>query len=183
MSESAAEKIGWKRKVGHELTEYWLNFAYLFTFFGVFTVYRRLVLAEYKISYLHYGYAFFKALVLAKIIMIGDFFGIARRLQDKPLIVTTLYKAVVFAVWVVLFDAMEQVADGRLQGQSPAGSIYQLGRNLDKLLAGVLVVFFAFIPFFAFKELGRVLGVRRIARLFFIKRAALESELPICKTE
>ena len=69
-------------------------------FFGVFILYRRLVLAEYEISYYHYGYAFFKALVLAKIVMIGDFLGLARRLRDKPLIVTTLYKAVVFAVWV-----------------------------------------------------------------------------------
>ena len=183
MNEPVEEKPGWKKKVGRELVEYWVNFAYLFIFFGVFTMYRRLVLAEYKISYLHYGYAFFKALVLAKVVMIGDYMGLARRLRDKPLIVTTLYKAVVFAVWVAFFTAAERTIDGLVEGKGLAVGLRQIAPNLDELLSGVLVVFFAFIPFFAFKELGHVLGVRKIGSLFFRKRAALEAELTICKTE
>lgn len=183
MSEQTVEKSGWKRKIGRELAEYWINFAYLFVFFGVFTMYRRLVLAEYKISYLHYGYALFKALVLAKVVMIGDFLGLARRLRDKPLIVTTLYKALVFAVWVVFFNAVERVVDGLVHGKGLAGGFHGAGGNLYELLAGVLVVFFAFIPFFAFKELGRVLGKRRIAWLFFRNRTVLESELSTCKAD
>lgn len=182
MNDPAVEKPGWKRRIGHELAEYWINFAYLFIFFGVFTSYRRLVLAEYKISYLHYGYAFFKALVLAKVVMIGDFLGLARRLHDKPLIFTTLYKAIVFAAWVVLFNGAERLADGLLQGKGLVGGFYQIGSNLDELLAGVLVVFFSFIPFFAFKELGRELGAGKIAWLFFRNRTALESELSLRKT-
>ncbi|MGC8494834.1 MAG: hypothetical protein ACP5SH_24185 [Syntrophobacteraceae bacterium] len=177
MNEQAGEKAGWKQRAVRELAEYWINVAYLFLFFGVFTMYRRLVLAQYKISYLHYGYAFFKALVLAKIIMIGDALGLARRLQDRPLIVTTLYKAVVFAVWVVFFNAFERVAEGLLEGRGLAESFQGIGSRLDILFAGVLVVFFSFIPFFAFKELGRVLGIKKIAFLFFRSRSELQSEL------
>ncbi len=183
MSESIVEKSGWKQKVGRELAEYWLNFAYLFIFFGVFIMYRRLVLAEYEISYYHYGFAFFKALVLAKVVMIGDFLGLAGRLRDKPLIVSTLYKAVVFAVWVFFFDLVEHTVHGLLHGQGFSGGISWIAGNLDELLAGALVVFFACKPFFAFKELGRVLGVGRIARLFFRKRTALECELSIHRDE
>lgn len=183
MSEPIIDGSVWKQKVGRELAEYWLNFAYLFIFFGVFVMYRRLVMAEYKISYYHYGYAFFKALVLAKVVMIGDFLGLAGRLRDKPLIVTTLYKAVVFAVWVFFFDVVEHTVGGLLHGKGFSGGIDWISSNLDELLAGVLVVFFSFIPFFAFKELGRVLGVGRIAFLFFRKRAALESELSLRRDE
>jgi hypothetical protein len=38
------------------------------------------------------------------------------------------------------------------------------------LLANVLVMFVAFIPFFAFKELGRVLRKGRVWELFFRRR-------------
>jgi len=45
------------------------------------------------------------------------------------------------------------------------------------LLARCLITFVAFIPFFAFKELGRVLGEDKIRTLFFRGRAATTSEL------
>jgi hypothetical protein len=40
------------------------------------------------------------------------------------------------------------------------------------LLAGSLAIFVALIPFFAFKELGRVLGKDKMWALFFRKRVA-----------
>jgi hypothetical protein len=171
------KKPGWKRKIGRELLSYWINVVYLFFFFGVFTSYRRLVLAEYKIIYLHYGLALFEALILAKVIMIGDILGLARRLQDKPLIVTTLYKTVLFTVWVCVFSALEHVMEGWLHGEGLAAGIYELRGNVYEVLARSLVVLFAFIPFFAFKELGRVLGEGKIAGLFFRRRSAIGSDL------
>jgi hypothetical protein len=39
------------------------------------------------------------------------------------------------------------------------------------LLAGVLVIFVALIPFFGVKELGRVLGEEKIRALFFRSRS------------
>jgi hypothetical protein len=38
------------------------------------------------------------------------------------------------------------------------------------LLAGGLVVFVTFIPFFAFRELGRVYGKDELRALFFLRR-------------
>jgi len=40
---------------------------------------------------------------------------------------------------------------------------YELG-------ARVLMLFVAFVPFFAFGEIGRALGARRLAAMFFGKR-------------
>jgi hypothetical protein len=184
MNNSTEKKTGWRQKIGHELVEYWLNFVYLFLFFGVFIEYRRLVLTEYKITYLHYGYALFKALILAKVIMIGDILRLARRLQDQPLILTTLYKTVVFTVFVAVFSALEHLVEGLLHGEGLAGGIHGLVSNIDEVLASGMVVFFAFIPFFAFRELGRVLGEGKIAELFLRKtRAATESEVSKNETE
>jgi hypothetical protein len=43
-------------------------------------------------------------------------------------------------------------------------------KGIDEVLANSLVVLVALIPFFAVKELGRVLGRERVAGLFFRSR-------------
>jgi len=142
-------------------------------------MYRRLLLAEYKIIYLHYGFALFKALVLAKVIMIGDILGLGRRLQDKPLIFTTLYKTFLFTILVGIFNALEYLVEGALHGEGLdlAKGITELWANADEVLARSLVVIFTFIPFFAFRELGRVLGERKIRDLFFRRRTTAGIDL------
>ena len=176
MIESNEKKLGLKKKIAGELIEYWINVFYLFLFFGVFTTYRRLVLAEYNITYMHYGLAMFEALILAKVIMLGDVLRLARRLQDKPLILSTLYKTIAFTVWTGVFTVLEHVMDGLWHGEGMVGGIHEFTSNGYQVLARGLVVFFAFIPFFAFKELGRVLGEGKIAGLFFRRRTAAESD-------
>jgi len=171
--------VGWKHKAYHELTEYWINVVYLTLFFGVFTWYRRFILAEYEIVYLHYGIAVIEALVLAKVIMIGDIVRLGRELDDKPLILPTLYKAAVFSMFVGLFKVLEHTIRGLLQGESLAGGMHDiLSKDRNELLAYALIIFFTFIPFFAFKELGRVLGEGRIRHLFFRRRAPTEPSAP-----
>src|SRR5262245_5298723 len=63
---------------------------------AVFTWYRRVALAEYHISYGQYSFALVKALVLAKLILIGSALRLGRSLDHKPLIVPALWKAGVF---------------------------------------------------------------------------------------
>ncbi len=184
MTNANKKKAGWKQKIIHETIEYWINFIYLAVFFGMFTWYRRLILAEYQISYLHYGVGLIEAAVLAKVILLGDVLRLGRRLEEKPLIFPTLYKAVVFSIWVAVFGVLEHTISGFWHGKGLAGGFDELmSKGGDELLARCLVTFFAFIPFFAFKQLGRVLGEGKIRGLFFRRRAARESNLSRCKTD
>ncbi|MGE5444937.1 MAG: hypothetical protein ACM3SR_10120 [Ignavibacteriales bacterium] len=183
MDNANKKKAGWKQKAVHEIIDYFINFIYLALFFGLFTWYRRLVLAEYHIAYLNYSFSVIEALVLAKIIMIGDVLKLGRGLQGRPLIFPTLYNTVVFSVWVWLFAVLEHMVDGLLRGKGLAGGFDEImGRGKYELLARCMVVFFAFIPFFAFRELGRVLGEGKLRELFFRRRADTESDLPTGST-
>jgi hypothetical protein len=178
MSEAIKTKAGWKQKIASELVEYWIAVVYLACFFGVFTWYRRFILAEYQISYAHYWVSVLEALVLAKLILIGNALRLARRFEDRPLIVPTLFKAMVFSLWVGLFTVLEHTIGGLLREQGLAGGFEELmSTGKYELLARSLVTFFAFIPFFAFKELERVLGVGKLRILFFRGRAATTSDL------
>ena len=158
----------WKQAVRRELVEYWINFAYLAVFFGVFTWYRRLILAEYEIGYYHYGVALIEALILAKVVLLGGAFKLSRHSEDRPLIFATLRNAAVFTVWVGLFEIVEHTLGGVLKGKGLDHGLHYLAhQGRDALLAKCLVTFVAFLPYFAFGELAHLLGEGKLMALFF----------------
>jgi hypothetical protein len=160
-----------KEKAREELVEYALNAAYLGVVFATFTIYRRLLLSAHGITYTDYGFALIEALILGKVIMIGSIFRLGRGLEDKPLIYPTLYKTVVFTVFVALFTFAELVVKGLVTGDGIAAEFAEfMAQGYELIVANLMVVFVALIPFFAMKELGRSVGRERLARLFFRKR-------------
>jgi hypothetical protein len=135
-----------------------------------------LLLAEYQIEYTNYWFPLIKAAVLAKVIVVGDLFRLGRGLGDKPLIVPTLYRTMVFSVWVGVFSLLEATVRGLLRGQGLIGGFEEIvSKGRYELLAECVVTLVVFIPFFAFKELGRVLGGSRLRALFW-RREALDVE-------
>ncbi len=171
MAEQVEKKAGWKEKALREIVEYWSAFSYLALFFGSFTWYRRLILAQYEISYFHYGSAVVEALVLAKVILVGDALKLGRRLEDRPLIYSTLNKAVIFTLWVGVFSVVEFAVEGWIDGKGLDQILNAMrSENVDELLAKCLVTFVSFIPFFAFRELERVLGEGTLKSLFLHPR-------------
>jgi hypothetical protein len=164
-------KAGLKQRAMEEFRLFWMIALYLWLFLGSFTAYRRLVIAETGTAYLHYGAALVEALVIAKVILIGNMFGFSRRFEDRPLIVPVLYKSVVFALLALLFALVEHVVEGWFHGVGLLGGlreISELGRY--EVGARVLTLVVAFIPFFAFAEIARALGPAKLAAMFFSKR-------------
>ena len=170
------KKGTWKEKVFHEMVEYWISVIYLTLVFAAFTQYRRFLLADCGIAYTNYWVAVIEALILAKVIMIGAVVRLGRGLEHKPLIYPTLYKAVVFSLFVIAFTVVEHAVKGLWSGKGLTGSLVELYRErFHELLAGTVVIFVALIPFFGVKELGRVLGEEKIRALFFRSRSAESS--------
>jgi hypothetical protein len=171
MGTSEANVGGWKAKISHELIEYGINAIYLALVFASFTEYRRLLLAAHDIVYTNYWVAVIEGLVLGKVIMIGSVLRLGRWLEDKPLIVPTLYKTVVFTVFVAVFKVIEHGVRGLWHGLGFMGGLAEISeQGVEIVLANALVVIVAFIPFFAVKELGRVWGEQRMWALFFRTR-------------
>ena len=169
-----AEQQSWKEKVFHEMVEYGINVIYLALVFSAFVWYRRLVLAAHDITYTNYGVALIEAVILGKVIMIGAVFHPGRSLEQRPLIYPTLYKAVIFTFLVGVFTLIEHAIKALWAGNGlTAGLVGFFDKGPHELLAGLLVIFVALIPFFAIKELGRVLGEDKIMGLFFRERTGL----------
>lgn len=169
-------KASFKERAVEEFKLFWVIALYLWVFLGSFTVYRRLVIAETGTAYLHYGIAVIEALVIAKVILIGGMFGFTRRFDNKPLIVPVLYKSILFAILVLLFGVVEHLVEGWFHKQGLVGGLREIASLGDyELGARVLMLFVAFVPFFAFGEIGRALGPQKLAAMFFGKQEAVQT--------
>jgi hypothetical protein len=171
MNGSANKFADMKERARHELIEYAFNVIYLTIVFATFTIYRRLMLAAHDVTYTNYGFALIEALVLGKVIMIGGMFHLGRGLGEKALILPTLFKTAVFTLFCFAFTLVEHAVKGLVSGHGIAAGVAEyMGQGYEVILANSMVVFVALIPFFAVKELGRVLGREKIGRLFFRPR-------------
>jgi hypothetical protein len=171
MNGSHEQNVGTKQKLMHELRRLLGTFLYLSGFFMVFRLYTRLVLAEYEINFFEYGLTLLKSLALAKIILTGEALRLGEKLFARPLIVLTFYYAVVFSAFALAFEILEHLVLGWFRGKGPAAVFAEiLGQGWPHLVAMTLVVFVAFLPFFAFRETGRALGEGKLHALFFKTR-------------
>ena len=109
-----------------------------------------------------------EALILGKVIMIGGAFRLGRGFEAKPLIYPTLYKSVVFTIFVGVFKIIEHGIIIMWKEGSATEFFIKLSEIwFLEVFANSLVILVAFIPFFAVKELERVLGENKIGKLFF----------------
>jgi len=160
--------MGLKQKILSGLKAYWINVLYITLFFSIFTDYRRLILAHYQIPYKDYGISLIKALVLAKVILVAEHFRLGTGFENKPLIYPTMYKSFLFTIAVAILSVIEAMIRGFLRAEGFAGVQNMIIKCFTyDWFAGMLIAFAAFIPFFAIKELSRVLGKGKISELFF----------------
>ena len=169
------KKKGLKQTIRDELISYWLIVLYMAIFFGAFANYRRLLLAHYGISYDEYGIAVIRALVLGKVVLMAEALRLGRGYEEKPLIVPTLSKTFLFTVCVAVFDIAEGLVRGLIGGLGPMGAVDEVTSRFNyEWLSRVLVIFLAFLPLFAVRELRRVLG-RGVTDIFFRRSSAAEA--------
>lgn len=143
-------------------------FLYLWILFGLFLLHESIVLAKHGIPFTRFGFAFINAWILAKVMLVSEDLNIARGFENKALIYPVLYKSVVFAVVFIVFYMLEEVLIGLWQGKTVMGSIPEIGGgSLAGILSAGLIVTFALTPYFAFREVGRVIGQDKLRALFF----------------
>ena len=167
-------KKNWKKSLLEGFDEYLINFVYMAIFFSAIIFYRRLVLAEYGIELDDYFLGVIKALVIAKVVMIGAFLSISHKFENKPLIIPIVFKAILFTLMVALFDLSETLIKALINNATKS-DVYAdvMNHSSPDWLGSLLLIFLSFIPFFAFKELARKFDSQKINDLLFNRRVNL----------
>jgi len=171
------EKSGLAQKVKHETKEIILVFGYLASYFCALSVYRTLLLEQNDIPYFTFGTALLNAFIITKVILIGEAARLGKRGESKPIIYSAIYKAVVYGALVFAFHMVEEIVKMLFQGKEIAGAFHEV--RLDDLLVHSVVIIITFIPFFAFRELGRILGKDKFRALVFGAGANESHRTPI----
>lgn len=169
MDAKAQPHTGLAHKVSHELRQYAAIFLYLFVCFGAILLYKAAVLQARDIAYAPYGLAAIKALILAKFMLIGHAARIGERYKEKPLIYPVLYKSSVFLVLLVALSIIEEAVSGIIHGRTVIASISDIaGGTWFQILATCLLLWLILLPYFAFRQIGELLGEANLRRMFFV---------------
>jgi hypothetical protein len=159
-----------KQKVVNEFEEVAIITLYLAFFFCALAIYSMLLLDKFHISYFTYGTALLNALVIAKVILIGEAVHAGKKFEGKALFYSAIWKAFVFGLLVFAFHILEEMIKNLVDGKGVAGAFHNM--RIDDLLARTVIIFCTFIPLFAFRELRRVMGQENFRALFFHSTAA-----------
>ena len=108
------------------------------------------------------------ALVLAKVMLVFEVFDPGRWLRRRPLIYPILFDAFLLTILFLIVHIIEKVIEGLIHGRTVVESLPSIGGgSLVGLLSVTVILFIALIPFFAFRNLGLVLGQDRLISLIF----------------
>ena len=161
-------KLSLKQRVFDEVIKFLAIAFYLWVMFGVFALHESVVSAKDHINYHFYGFAVINALILGKVMLVAQDLRFADWIKDRPLVYPILCKAAAFSILFIVFDVVEEVLVGVFRGKTIGESIPTIGGGTPSgvFFVGIILAI-ALIPFFAFREIGRVIGERALHALMF----------------
>lgn len=174
MNDSTNKNASLKEKAKHEFEQFMIIVLYLAFFFCAVATYSMLLLNQYHVAYYNYAFALINAFVIAKVILIGEYARLGKKLESKPLLLSAIYKAFLFSLLVFAFHLVEEVIKHLLHGEGMATVFRDM--RVDEVLARSVVIFCCFVPLFGFRELSRVMGEDEFQSLFFKAGAAAKPD-------
>jgi hypothetical protein len=158
----------WKELLAREFKRLFFIVLYLWVLLTVFQLHRAIILASHGISFSYQQgliFALVNALVLGKFMAVAEALHAGERWQGKPLLYSVLFKSAVFSGILLGCHVLERVLVAAWHSTS-LGRAFEVLSLVEVLLLGFMV-FVVLIPFFAARELIRVLGKERMKSLFF----------------
>jgi len=161
-----------KARIKHTVVEetkkmLWVGL-YLFAFLAALAGYRAVLLGEGGAGAWPLLHAAIEAMVLAKVMLIGNALKLGERFFQRRLFSKVLSRAFSFAVFALAFSAVEELVTGMLRGKS-FDELWQelvhMGARL--IIARGVVLFIFFIPLMAIWEIARGLGEGKLYEMFF----------------
>src|SRR5262245_222991 len=148
-------------------------FLYLYVCYAILNLHERMVLAQYGININILGLAAINALILAKVMLIAEELGFARLPHHHPLILAIVAQALGFAVLFITFHIVEHVVIALVEGRAFAQSIPPVG-GLSGIIGVATIMSIMLLPYFAYRELGRAVGEKKLHALLFHRRPRAE---------
>jgi len=156
-----------------EFKRFLIIFFYLWAVFGLLSIHKSIVLSQHHLDYPEHAFAIVNAFIFAKVLLIGEHFGLGTRFGQKPLIYPILHKCFIFTLVLICFHIVESMLVGLWHGNTVANSVPAMGGgSLKGILSVGTVCFVVLLPFFGFREIGRVIGHKELWSLILERRSS-----------
>lgn len=156
-----------KKRAEEELKRFIIMFLYLLVIFTLFQLHEYLILRQHDITYAHYGFAIIQALILAKVMLIGEAMKLGHRLSKQRRVLVIAYRSAVFALFFLVFKIFEDAIIALFKGKDVIESVTAPGGSTPATIILALIFWVMLMPYFAFVELGRAYGVDSLKHLLF----------------
>jgi hypothetical protein len=172
MANSTPDKPARKDRVKAELREFAILATYLFVCFTALAGLKAAILSAKGISFSPWLFALIKALVCAKFLLVGRWFGLGDGLAARyPLIVSTLYRSLTFLLVLGILTVIEEAVVGHLHRETLRASLGSIGGGtFAQFVATSVILLLVLVPFFAFRALAEITGEKTLVRLYFEPR-------------
>jgi hypothetical protein len=171
---------GFKQKAKEEFRDFIRIALYLAAFFCALVLYTRLTLRAHGVPItsdtVNFSLAIVNALVIGKVILIGEWAQLGKSAHTKPLYQTVLIKTLLFGLLLFAFHLVEEFVKRLIRGEPFGTAIHEV--SIYEMLARAIIVLLAFLPLFAYHELRRVLGPEKIHEIFLAPRGSTDPALP-----
>ena len=168
-----------KEKAIEEFRSFFVMALYLWFVFALMLLNEAIILKKPDFNFLAQGFTVINALVLAKVMLVADDLGFGRELDGLPLIWPILYKAVLYALLFVAFHELEHYVVAWFNGKAQTMTLPTVGGGTWAGAACVWAVMaVSLMPFFAIREVSKLVGTSRVWRLMLVPgaRAAFAAE-------
>jgi hypothetical protein len=166
-----------KERASDEFKRFFTIFLYLWVVFGLLYIHKSIILSENHLDYPEHAFAIINAFIFAKVLLIGEHLRLGTRFGDRPLIYPILHKCFMFTIVLLCFHIAENVLVGVWRGKTLANSFPSMGGgSLKGILSVAVMCFVVLLPFFGFREIGRVVG-RKELWLLIVKRKGNDPRL------
>ncbi len=166
----SAAKKNLKARALEEMKEYVFITVYLWLLFALFADYKRILLQENGINLWNQTYAIVNALILAKVVLLGEVLDLGKSLRKQALIWLVLGKALLFSILLMAFHIAEESVRALVQHRPVPDSLQDFGGGTwTGLVVYTALLFVTLVPLFAFKEVQRALGHDMLWKLMFTR--------------
>ena len=164
-------------RIYHQVIQFLLIAVYLSVVFGVLVLHEAVVAAKNGIEYHFYGFAAINAIILGKVMLVAEDLNFANRFfrnlffTNSPLVYVIVFKSVAFTILFFVFDIVEEVLVGVFKGKTVAESFPNIGGGSPRGIFFMIVVITVLLsPFFAYREVGKVIGEHELHSLMFTRK-------------
>jgi hypothetical protein len=155
----AAKTESLKARFFGEMKIYFAITLYLWVVLALFALYKRALLNENGIDYWRQGSAILNALILGKVLLLGEILKVGDKLRKQALVWVVLGKTVLFTALLMLFHVVEEMVRALIKGLPIAESILSIGGgSWFCMYVYAAIMFVMLLPLAAFGELSFVLG-------------------------